>query len=183
MNMKATRLYAQVLVDVVMTPNSGFTLNKVLAELKDFSLNMAESPIFNKVFDNPTLGDDNKQKALTVLMGKADLSQLSSRFLSLLTRRNRLGLLDEVLKQVEELEIEKRGGLTGELVSAIQLEAGVVTGIQEALSKRLQKPVSLKQKVDANLIAGMRVTVSGVTYDGSVRGKLDKLSAEPNSSR
>ena len=181
MNTKATRLYAQVLVDVVLTPNSGFKLDQVLSELKGFNQSTNESPIFDKVFDNPTLSDDDKQRALAILA--VNLSPLSARFLSLLTRRNRLGLLVDVLKQVEVLEIEKQGGLTGELVSAIPLEASVVTGIQDALAKRLQKPVQLKQKIDASLIAGMRVTVSGVTYDGSVRGKLDRFFVEPSGSR
>jgi F-type H+-transporting ATPase subunit delta len=180
MSMKATRLYAQVLVDVVMAPHSGFKLESILTELTAFNQSTHEAPIFDQVFDNPTLSDEDKQKALAILA--VNLSPLSARFLSLLARRNRLSLLPEILKQVEVLEIEKQGGLTGELVSAIPLEAGVVAGIQEALAKRLQKPVQLKQKVDASLIAGMRVTVSGVTYDGSVRGKLDKLSAGPTGS-
>jgi F-type H+-transporting ATPase subunit delta len=174
--MKAVRLYAQVLVDVVSAPNSGFKMDAVVSELREFSESANASPIFNQVFSNPTLGDDEKQKALLELTRKASLSPLSSRFLSLLARRNRLEILADVLKEVEVIEVEKHGGLTGELLSAVPLESGVVTSIQDALAKRLQKPVQLKQKVDPGLIAGMRVTVSGVTYDGSVRGKLDKLS-------
>jgi ATP synthase F1 delta subunit len=178
---KAVRLYAQVLVDVVLAPNSGFSLESILKELKDFNHSVSESPMFGKVYSNPTLSDEDKQKALAILA--VNVSPISARFLSLLARRNRINLLGEVLKEVEVIEITKRGGLTGEIVSAIPLEAGVVTGIQDALAKRLQKPVTLKQKVDTSLIAGMRVTVSGVTYDGSVRGKLDRLAIDPSSSR
>jgi F-type H+-transporting ATPase subunit delta len=172
--MKATRLYAQVLVDVALAPNSGFKLDQILTELKDFNESTRVSPMFEKVFANPTLADEEKQTALSILA--VNLSPISARFLSLLARRNRINLLSDILKHVETLEIEKQGGLTGELVSAIPLEASVLTGIQDALTKRLKKPVQLKQTVDSSLIAGMRVTVSGVTYDGSVRGKLDKLS-------
>jgi F-type H+-transporting ATPase subunit delta len=173
--MKAVRLYAQVLVDVATSPNAGFNLDELLAELKAFQASVGESAVFSKVFANPTLGDDDKQRALTELMKQAGLSALSSRFLSLLARRNRLELLGEILKSVEQLQVERSGGLTGELVSAMPLAADVVSGIQAALAKRLSKPITLKQKVDPSLIAGMRVTVSGVTYDGSIRGKLDKL--------
>jgi F-type H+-transporting ATPase subunit delta len=173
--MKAVRLYAQVLADVATAPNSGVKLDALLVELNSFNTSTSGSAIFSKVFANPTLGDDEKQKALAELMKQAGLSPLSSRFLSLLARRNRLEILAEILKSVEQLQVERSGGLTGELVSAMPLAPDVVTGIQSALAKRLNKPITLKQKVDPSLIAGMRVTVSGVTYDGSVRGKLDKF--------
>lgn len=174
--MKAIRLYAQVLVEVALAPGSEFKIDSILSELRSFQSSMGESQVFGKVFSNPTLSQEEKQKALGELTHKSGLTPISARFLSLLARRNRLNLLADILKEVETIEIEKRGGLTGELLSAVSLEAGVVVGIQDALTKRLHKPVQLKQKIDTSLIAGMRVTLSGVTYDGSIRGKLDKLS-------
>ena len=81
------------------------------------------------------------------------------------------------MNEVEIIETEKKGGVIGELVSAVPIDAGALDGIKSALSKRLNKPVQLKQKIDSSLIAGMRVTISGITYDGSVKGKLDKLSS------
>lgn len=172
--MKAVRLYAQVLVDVAMAPNGG-SLESVSAELNEFSKMFNESPLFLKVFDNPTLADEDKQKVLKEFMAKSKLSPLSERFLSILVKRNRLNILPEVLTEIETIQVEKKGGLMGELVSAIPLEAGVANSVAQALSKKLNKPVQLKEKVDPAIIAGMRVTVGGVTYDGSVKGKLEKL--------
>ena len=103
MSMKAIRLYAQVLVDVVMAPNSGFKLDQILVELKAFQIETHQSPIFDKVFDNPTLPDEDKQKALVTL--SIGLSPLSARFVSMIARRNRLGIFGDVLKEVEVLEI------------------------------------------------------------------------------
>jgi F0F1-type ATP synthase delta subunit len=64
------------------------------------------------------------------------------------------------------------------VVSAVALEPETLSGIAAAIGKRLNKPVQLKQKTDSALIAGMRVTVGGITYDGSVKGKLDKWSEQ-----
>ncbi|NDG86009.1 MAG: ATP synthase F1 subunit delta [Proteobacteria bacterium] len=99
----------------------------------------------------------------------------SQRFLAMLNRRGRLDLLPAILKEVETLQIEKRGGVIGELVSAVPLDAGVLSGITEALSKQVQKPVHLTTKVDPAVIAGIKVTIAGVTYDGTVRSKLDRI--------
>ena len=71
--------------------------------------------------------------------------------------------------------VAKKGGLVGELISAVPLESGVASSVAEALSKKLQRVIQLKEKVDPGIIAGMRVTIGGVTYDGSVKGKLEKL--------
>ena len=175
--MKAIGLYAQVLVDVVVAPHSEFKLDLVMDQLNTFTQIYSANPNFLKVFDNPTLADEEKQKILKEFFVPLQFSPLVERFLSILARRNRLSLLPEILKAVEEIEIEKGGGLMGEIVSAIPLDQTVVTSIKDSLAKRLNKPVQLKQKVDPSLIAGMRVTVSGVTYDGSVQGKLSKLAA------
>jgi F-type H+-transporting ATPase subunit delta len=170
--MKAVRLYAQVLVDVATGSGS---LDAVTGELKEFAKMIDETPMFLKVFDNPSMADDDKQKALDGLLAKVKVSALSARFLAILVKRKRVGILPEVLAEVETIQVEKKGGLMGELVSAIPLEAGVAASVAQALSKKLNKTVQLKEKVDPAVIAGMRVTVGGVTFDGSVKGKLDKL--------
>ena len=174
--MKAIRLYSQVLVDVALAPNSGVLLSSILSELFEFSKMISESPLFLKVFDNPTVGDEDKQKVLKEFVSKTNVSVMAARFLSLLVKRNRMGLLPEIITEVKNIEIERKGGVVGELSSATALDAETLAGIGAALSKRLNKPVQLKQKTDPSLIAGMRVTIGGVTYDGSVKGKLDQLS-------
>ncbi len=174
--MKAVRLYAQVLVDVALAPQSGIDLSRVIRELSAFSESFGQSEMAHKVFENPAITEEERRKALKALTSKFDLGEVSDRFLNILLRRGRLNLLAEIIREVEWIEIEKRGGVMGEVVSAVALEPEALAGIADALGKRLNKPVQLKQKTDPALIAGMRVTVGGITYDGSVKGKLDKWS-------
>lgn len=173
--MKAIRLYSQVLVDVAMAPNSNVVLSVILKELEEFSRLITEEPRLIRIFDNPTLGEEEKQKVLKAFIAKLALSEITARFLGLLVKRARVGIIHEILNEVQTIETERKGGLIGELVSAVAITDEELAGIKSAISKRLNKPVKLKQKIDSSLIAGMRVTVAGVTYDGSVRGKLDKL--------
>ena len=86
-----------------------------------------------------------------------------------------MDILNEIAKEIEAIQIEKTGGLVGEIVSAIPLDAGISSGVAQAISKKLNRPVQLKERVDPGVIAGMRVTISGVTYDGSVQNKIEKL--------
>lgn len=171
--MKAIRLYSQVLVDV-LGAESG-SLDQVMAELVQFSAMFAESDLVLKVFDNPTLGLSEKQAAFEKLASRLSLSPSAKRFLLLLIERNRLSILAEIIQRVEVIQVEKKGGVIGQLISAVPVDGAIADGVAQALSKKLNKPVQLKQKVDPGLIAGMRVELSGVTYDGSVQGKLDRL--------
>jgi F-type H+-transporting ATPase subunit delta len=175
--MKATRLYAQVLVDVSLAENSGVDLAKVTDELKSFSGSLQGSAIGQRAFESPMLSDEEKQRALSALCEKAGLSPFSSRFLGMLSKRGRLELLPAILLEAERLQVEKKGGLIGDLVSAIPLDQPAISGVTDALSKKFKKPVHLNASVDPTVIAGMRVTINGVTYDGTVRSKLAKFAS------
>jgi F-type H+-transporting ATPase subunit delta len=173
--MKAVRLYAQVLVDVLSAPDSKHSTEGVLRELNAFSKLGVESPLMLKVFDSPVMTDEDKSKTLKAFSQKLDISQLSEKFLSLLIKRNRLESLPAILTEIESIQAQKDGGLIGEVVSATPLDAGTVLAIAQAISKKMNKKVKLKEKVDPSLIAGLRVSVGGTTYDGSVRAKLDRV--------
>ena len=172
--MKAVKLYAQILVDVASS-QSGTDVPALVRELGAFAQSVAQSPIAVKAFASPVISEEDKQKLIQELSLKAGVSVFGKRFLSLLARSNRLNLLSQILSEVEVIEVEKRGGVVGELVSAIVLDAATVDGLKSALTQKMNKPVTLNAKVDPSVIAGMKVTLGGVTYDGTVRGKLDKL--------
>jgi F-type H+-transporting ATPase subunit delta len=174
--MKAARLYGQVWVDVALKAASGDgDFATALAELRAFSQTLFSSPLAVKTFESPAVSSEEKQKMLNALGDKASLGALSRRFVLMLNQRGRLRLLPEILREVETLQIEKRGGVIGEVTSAAPLDAPVLAEIAEALGKRIQKPVHLTPRVDPAVIAGIKVTVAGVTYDGTVRSKLDRI--------
>lgn len=173
--MKAVRLYAQVLVDVLSAPGARYTIESATRELTAFSALVQASPLMVKVFDNPVLSEEEKTKALKGFTQKLDLSQISEKFISMLMKRNRIGILSLILSEVESIQIQKTGGMMGEVVSATALSSEAVASISQAISKKLNKKVILKEKIDPSLIAGMRVTVGGITFDGSVQTKLNQV--------
>jgi F-type H+-transporting ATPase subunit delta len=173
--MKAVRLYAQVLVDVLSAPNSKFSMEVSLNQLDGFAKLLSESSLMVKVFDNPILPEEDKIATLKQFGKKMEFSPLTERFLSMLVKRNRIGVLPQVLSEVESIQIQKSGGLIGELTTAVSLDGATISAISQAVSKKMNKTVRLKEKVDPSLIAGLRVTVGGKTFDSSVQTKLNKV--------
>ena len=62
------------------------------------------------------------------------------------------------------------------VVSAIELTSVQQQDISVSLEKRLARKVKLNCSIDASLIAGVIITAGDLVIDGSVRGKLSRLS-------
>jgi F-type H+-transporting ATPase subunit delta len=171
--MKPSKLYAQVLVDAAQGQ-----LATVKEDLQKFQIMWNESPLLVQVLSNPTISDEEKGKVTESLLKKLSLSKLAERFVILLVKRNRANLLREIFLELSSIQVSREGGLLGELVTAVSVEPSVIEGVALALSKKLNKKVILTERVDASLIAGMRVTVGGVSYDGSIQGKINQLQSQ-----
>ncbi len=173
--MKVAKLYAQVWYDVVNGTGPAVNLDKYRSELESFGDLFRESELLVKVFNSPNVSDLEKESVLTVFSQKLGLSPLSSRFLMMLVKKNRIKFLGTILKEIETIQVDRSGGLSGELISAVPLSLETQEKVTHALSKKLNKKVTLKIRVDSSLIAGIRVTVAGITYDSSIQNKLEKL--------
>jgi F-type H+-transporting ATPase subunit delta len=96
-------------------------------------------------------------------------------FLSILVRKNRLKQLPAIRNAFRAARTAGEGGLMGTMVSADALNDADMQALTDAFSKKLGKKVTFDSKTDAALLAGVKVTVNGVTYDGTLRSQLHRL--------
>lgn len=96
--------------------------------------------------------------------------------ISLLAANKRLMLLPEICALYEALRAEQEKTLDVEVSSFSELSKAQQEKLVESLSKRLQRKVSLKIKIDPSLLGGAVIRAGDLVIDGSVRGKLNKLS-------
>lgn len=172
--MKAAKFYAQILIEVATGKNGLPTIESAIDELKVFNDAMKESSVLARVFTDPTINESERAALINGLKQKMALGEFAVRFLLIMAKRGRVTILQQVLDEVDLMRTERAGGLVGEISSAEALSAETLAAVSQALEKKLSKKVSLRQKLDPSLIAGMKVIVSGKTYDGTVRAKLDR---------
>lgn len=103
------------------------------------------------------------------------LSPVVTQFLALLARKGRLNLLSEMREAFGAVRLTMEGGVPGTLVSAEPMNESDVNSLATAFGKKLGKKVTFRVSADSSLLAGMKVTVNGVTYDGTLRSQLLKL--------
>ncbi|ABM63196.1 F0F1 ATP synthase subunit delta [Halorhodospira halophila] len=118
-----------------------------------------------------------EQLAGIVCEAAGDLGQTGENFVRLLASNRRLQYAPEVARVYEELRAEAEGIVDVEVLSATQLEDAQQERLAEALRKRLGREVRLQTRVDESLIGGAMIRAGDTTIDGSVKGKLARLSS------
>lgn len=126
---------------------------------------------------SPAVSLVEKNAVIEAVSKAASLSLNAERFLALLAKKGRLGFLSEILVAHEELRAQSAGSSRGMVRSADPLSADELTELEAIMKKKLGRAVSLAVETDPSLIAGLSVTVGGVTYDGSVRAQLERAQA------
>jgi len=97
-------------------------------------------------------------------------------FLSVLASNRRLSLLPQATELFRELREAEEKRLTVKVVSVVPLDEGQASRLRKALSRRFECEIELNNEIDENIIGGAVVYAGDQVIDGSLRGKLNRLS-------
>jgi len=146
----------------------------------DEMLTLARDMVVEKsmaaLLESPQVSDAQVAAILSDAAGEA-FSRKFTDFLSVLADNGRLALLPQVTtlyRQFREIE-EKR--LSVKVVSAVPLDEEQADRLREALARRFECEIELDNEIDKAVIGGAVVYAGDQVIDGSLRGKLEKLSA------
>ena len=98
------------------------------------------------------------------------------RFLGVLAENDRLPLLPQVWELFREFREEAENRLFVRVVSAVALDEDQSARLKEALARRFEREIELENEVDGGVIGGAIVYAGDQVIDGSLRGRLNKLS-------
>ncbi len=171
-NETVARRYASALADVVM--KSGET-ETVRAELKAWEQMIAGNAELENAFGNPSIQASKKEAILENLIRKANASKTTSNFLRVLLRNGRLTDLSAVNERFEAVLQERSGIVSGEVISAHELDDAARRELMTNLEKLTGKNVKLAFQIDKDIIGGVVTRVGSTVYDSSVRTQLENL--------
>jgi F-type H+-transporting ATPase subunit delta len=98
-------------------------------------------------------------------------------FLSVLAGNDRLQLLPEIARLFRRLRAKAERRLQVRVVSAVPLDAGQSVRMREALARRFACQIELDNEIDQGVIGGAVIYAGDEVIDGSLRGRLHKLSS------
>jgi len=96
--------------------------------------------------------------------------------IKVMAENGRLKVLPAVSQLFTEYRNEWAKEVEADVVSATELSSEQQQQISISLEKRLARKVKLNCSTDAALIAGVIIKTGDLVIDGSVRGKLSRLS-------
>lgn len=107
----------------------------------------------------------------------ASADEAGKNLLTVLAGNDRLTLLPEISAQYEVLKAEAEGKLEATIVSAMEMNDAQKADVMAALKAKFGRDVEATVEIDESLIGGAVITVGDQVIDGSVKGRLQKMSA------
>jgi len=168
--------YARALADVI----SGEHIDaaQVESQLGDFSAAWHESQPLREVFLDPSFSIEEKVAILDKLNVRLQMGLQVRNFIAVLIRHDRLHLFDEVLEEFRH-EMNRRTGVSEvEVTTARQLDDASRTALEGQIAGLTKGRVLATFHEDPSLMGGAIVRIGSTVYDGSIRGRLDRLEQE-----
>ncbi len=103
------------------------------------------------------------------------LDDKGQNLVKIMAENGRLPALPAVVDLYADMLAEYSKEITVEVTSAVEMSAEQVEKLSAALAKRLERKVKLNCNVDNTVVGGLMIKAGDTVIDGSVRGKLDRL--------
>lgn len=133
-----------------------------------------QTPEAKELIASPTLAGEVKAQRLSDYLEEA-LDAFGRRFLRVLGSNKRLGLLPEIAAQFEARKAAAERVLDVQIVTAVELTGEQRAAYAAALEQRFDREVQITDAVDPGLLGGAIIRAGDTVIDGSVRGRLTRL--------
>ncbi|MDP6850472.1 MAG: ATP synthase F1 subunit delta [Planctomycetota bacterium] len=166
----AARRYARAIFEAA---RSAGALEDVAADMDVLEGVTSDSSISEWIAD-PRIDDAKRSSILEREVG-AKAHSLTQNLLQVLARRRRHSLLSEIPGAFRGFLDAHSGRVCGVVETPLPMDDAALQELEKAFSESTGKQVLLESTQEPSLLGGVRVTLDGVRYDGSVRGRLDTI--------
>jgi len=173
---QTARLYGGSLYDLAAEEKIA---DVVMEQMQEIRVIFRENPDYLKLLCEPSVPKAERTKLIDEAFG-AQAERYLVNFMKLLCER---GILMEYAGCCEEVtrRYNADNNIAEALVtSAVALSEEQMAALKDKLEKISGKKVSLVQKTDASVLAGLRVELEGKLLDGTVQSRLSGLSKKLN---
>lgn len=164
--------YANALFELAVDNNA---VDQVAQDLADLSAMLEESEDLQKLVLSPVIAREEQGRAMTAVMDKAQITDLTKRFIGVVAQNRRLFELEGMIFAFQSLLAEHKGEVSAQVTSAKKLTQKQVDSLTASLKEAIGSDVAVEQKVDSALLGGLIVKVGSRMVDSSLRTKLQHL--------
>ncbi|PIP79388.1 MAG: F0F1 ATP synthase subunit delta [Gammaproteobacteria bacterium CG22_combo_CG10-13_8_21_14_all_40_8] len=140
---------------------------------------IADDSQVKDLLSNPSVNAEQLVKLFVAIMNDNLKGEVTDEkivnFLKTLSTNNRLSTLTAIAKQFETFKANHEKTVNVELTSAVALTSEQQTLFISKLESKLGRKVTIINHIDASVIGGLLVKAEDLVIDGTVRGKIAKL--------
>lgn len=147
---------------------------EIYNELHDVVEIVKNNKELDNVLKSPLVAKSEKVKLIETLFNDKINNNLKN-FLKILVEKGRISSLKSIELTFKQLLNDKNNIIEGTVISAIPLTDQKVKELEEKLSRKYNKNVTLENKVDNSILGGVLVRLGNTQIDGSIKTRLDNI--------
>ena len=147
---------------------------EIYNELHDVVEVIKNNKELDNVLKSPLVAKNEKTQLIEALFNNKINNDLKN-FLKILVEKGRISSLKSIELTFKELLNDKHNIIEGTVISAVALTAEKVKELEETLSKKYNKNVTLENEVDQSILGGVLVRLGNTQIDGSVKTRLNNI--------
>jgi F-type H+-transporting ATPase subunit delta len=170
-NSMVAKRYALALLNIAKETNSLGVIQEELRVVKEV---VQYNPELKAILNSSKLSIEKKKEILKTAFASVNVNVLNT--LLILIDRHREDQIIDLADEFLELANEEMGIAEAEVYSTRALTDAEREAISSVFAAKIgKKSLKIENIVDSNLLGGIRLRIGNRIYDGSLRGKLDRL--------
>jgi F-type H+-transporting ATPase subunit delta len=165
--------YARALVDVILEQHiDGEAARQQLRAMVDA---VHESLELRRVWESPAVLPEQKRAVLDAIAAKIEAAKPIRNFMAVIIDHRRIGMLSDIVRVFETQLDAQLGFEEMQVSSARPLSTEEQRDVEARVERMTGKKVRASYSSNPELLGGVVVRVGDTIYDGSVRGRLEKM--------
>jgi F-type H+-transporting ATPase subunit delta len=165
--------YAQAFADVVSAQK--LDTAAIDRHLDDFLAAWNESPELRQFLMNPAVPARQKVAILDKLNARLHMQKELRNLVAILIDNDRIGHVVEVAAAYRKILQERLGIWPAEIVTSRELSGEEKQSLAAEVAKLAGGKIDPSFRLDKSILGGAVVRIGSTVYDGSVRGRLERL--------
>jgi F-type H+-transporting ATPase subunit delta len=165
--------YARAFADVVTSAH--LDTAAIDSQLNDFVGSWQGSSELREVFENPAIPALQKVAILDKLNAKIGMQKELRNLIAVLINNDRIAHVVEVVAAYRAELQERQGIRQAEIVTSRELSEQERGTLIAGVGKLAGSQIQASFKLDSSILGGTVVRIGSTVYDGSVRGRLERL--------
>ena len=166
--------YARAGVEAASERADAQAVQALATGLREFLQVYDHSAELRELLANPVFKGE-RVNALRVVLDQAGLKNEASSLLLTLAEKDRMDVIHDVVREVQEIADEQAGRLRAVVQSVVELTDDQKKRLESILSKRLNCEVVAEVEIDPSLMGGLVCRVGDLAFDSSLKRQLELI--------